>query len=171
MGFLPDGPTGSQPPFSESPKARVVKKLMHGFSWTVDPVCLRSRQDSTASSLIRRVLQAGKESIRVAPLRRSKRAGTSRSFFVLGILAKLGFLLPRNKILILSTKGKSRPIQTFLLSLTPTHEGEQNHPNSGSGPFRKAGQGGQTMPRIAVAFVAVLLLTCASVGLGGNTNY
>ena len=48
--------------------SRVVKKLMHGFSWTVDPVCLRSRQDSTASSLIRRVLQAGKESIRVAPL-------------------------------------------------------------------------------------------------------
>ena len=49
-------------------RCRVVKKLMHGFSWTVDPVCLRSRQDSTASSLIRRVLQAGKESIRVAPL-------------------------------------------------------------------------------------------------------
>ena len=66
MVFLPDGPTGSQPPFSESAKVRVVKKLMHGFSWTGDPVWLRSRQDSTASSLIRRVLQAGKESIRVA---------------------------------------------------------------------------------------------------------
>jgi hypothetical protein len=33
---------------SQGFEPRAVKKLMHGFSWTVDRACLWSRQESTA---------------------------------------------------------------------------------------------------------------------------